>query len=46
MSLEEAGRIVATREKIGRLSDVEEVIMFANLSEATAARLRETAVFL
>ena len=43
---EEAQRIVVARQQLGRLSSVDEAAVYANLSEPTAARLREIAVFL
>jgi hypothetical protein len=43
---DEARRIVETRSRIGRLSSVEELAVYAGLPENTVARLRETAVFL
>jgi hypothetical protein len=43
---DEAQRIVETRERIGRLSSIEELGVYAGLSDSTVARLRETAVFL
>jgi hypothetical protein len=46
LPIDEAQRVVETRQRIGRLSSVDEVVAYANLSEATIARLRETAVFL
>lgn len=46
MPIEEAHRIVATREHIGRFSSLEEVLAYANPSDLTVARLRETAIFL
>lgn len=42
----EAQQIVSSREHLGRVSGVEEIIVYANVSETTASKLREIAVIL
>jgi hypothetical protein len=44
--LAEARRIVDTRERLGRFSSIEEVAVFADLSESSVVDLREVAVLL
>ena len=46
MATDEAQRIVEARQRLERLSSVDEVVIYADLSERTASVLRERAVFL
>ncbi len=43
---EEAERLVAARQRMGRLSSVEELIVYAAVDAPTAERLRDYALFL
>jgi hypothetical protein len=45
LSSAEAAEVVRTRGELGRFSSLSELEAFANLSQATVARLREIAVF-
>lgn len=42
----EAAQVTATRERLGRLSSVDELIVYADVDPPTAERLRDYAVFL
>ena len=46
MPSEEARHLVEVRGQLGRFSDLNEVLAYADLSEPTVARLRDLAVFL
>ena len=46
MPLGEAERVVETRQRLGSLSSIDEVIAYANLSEVSASRLKESGIFL